>query len=252
MAFRHCRAPRPAGQRGGRRADLRYPSRQNSSGDEVHEEAVYQVVLEGRQVGPYDRRTIVGMRIRKTLTSDSVLIASDGSRLTVADLVKARPRDNSFQPGRSGSYSLVQATYSASLLEVEGAGQPIPAFKGEIEARVQGPVLRLAGRFRHGFGWKEGRVKLPMDAIVHARVRSSLVDLWLRHEGQSGLQRLSLELFTGESAGEFVDWLPHATPWPGQDRALAAGHRGLWIAGLAGASVVVVLLVVLLVARRLH
>ena len=30
-------------------------------------------MLEGRQVGPYDRRTIVGMRIKNTLTSDHLL-----------------------------------------------------------------------------------------------------------------------------------------------------------------------------------
>ena len=218
----------------------------------VQEEAVYTVMLDGRQVGPYDRRTIIGMRIKKTLTSDHVLVARDGQRLTVAELVKARKRDEGFHPSRSGSYSLVQATYSASLLEVAGAGRHIPAFKGEIEARVQGPTLRLAGRFRSGFAWNEGRVKLPMADRVHARVRGSVVDVWLRNPSHDKLQRLGLELFTPESAGEFVEWLPNATPWPGKNAAVAAGHRGLWIAGMAGASVVVVLLVVLLVARRLH
>lgn len=28
--------------------------------------SIYHVLLEGRTVGPYDRRTIVGMRIKKT------------------------------------------------------------------------------------------------------------------------------------------------------------------------------------------
>lgn len=220
----------------------------------MEQEPVYSVMLEGRQVGPYDRRTIIGMRIKKTLTSEDVLVAADGHRLTVAELVKARPRDNSFQPNRSGSYSLVQATYSASLLQVEKRGRSIPSFKGEIEARVQAGVLRMAGRFRKGFAWKEDRVKLPLADVVHARVRASTVDLWLRNEGNDKLQRISLELFTPESAGEFVEWLPKATPWPGKDSpdAAAVSHRGLWIAGIAGASVVVVLLLVLVVARRLH
>jgi len=35
------------------------------------DQTIYHVLLEGRKVGPYDRRTIVGMRIKKTLTSDT-------------------------------------------------------------------------------------------------------------------------------------------------------------------------------------
>ena len=178
------------------------------------DEPVYHVLLEGGKVGPYDRRTVVGMRIKKTLTSEHVLIASDGQQLTVADLVKLRPRDNTFQPNRSGSYSLVQATYSASLLGVHGPGIEIPKFKGEIEARVQSDVLRMAGRFRQGLFWREDRVKLPLERVVHARVRGSIVDIWLRQDGTTALQQVTLELFTPEAAGEFVDWLPHATPVP--------------------------------------
>jgi hypothetical protein len=185
------------------------------------DDAVYHVMLDGRKVGPYDRRTIVGMRIKKTLTSEHVVVTADGVRFTVGDLLKGR-HERPFQPDRSGTYSLVQATYAASLLEVDGRGIAIPEFKGEIEARVQSDVLRMAGRYRQGLGWKEDRVKLPLAAIKHARVRSTIVDLWLRREGDPGFQRLSLELFAPESAGEFVEWLPKATPWPGTAAADAA------------------------------
>lgn len=219
-------------------------------------EPVYHVILEGRQVGPYDRRTIVGMRIRRTLTSDHELVTPEGQRLTVADLVKLRPRDNSFHPLRSGSFSIVQATYSASLLEVDGRGHDVPRFRGEIEARVQQDVLRMAGRYRKGLGWKEDRVKLPLKDVVHARVRNSIVDLWLRSEGHDKLQRITLELFTHVAAGEFVEWLPGATPWPGsgpdsQPAALAPSpHRGLWVAAAAVVIVLVTVVAVLGFARR--
>jgi hypothetical protein len=216
------------------------------------DEPVYHVLLEGGKVGPYDRRTVVGMRIKKTLTSEHVLIASDGQQLTVADLVKLRPRDNAFQPNRSGSYSLVQATYSASLLGVQGPGIAIPKFKGEIEARVQSDVLRMAGRFRQGLFWKEDRVKLPLDRVVHARVRGSIVDIWLRQDGTTALQQITLELFTPEAAGEFVDWLPHATPVPrsAEPATQASGTQNsllVWVAviGTVLAIAAVLLLVVL-------
>jgi hypothetical protein len=194
-------------------------------------DAVYHVVLDGQTVGPYDRRTIVGMRIKNTLTSEHIVITADGVQFTVGDLLKQRDAEPNFQADRSGTYSLVQATFAASLLEVDGRGVDIPDFKGEIEARVQGDVLRFAGRFRQGLAWKQDRVKLPIADIAHARVRGTVVDLWLRRAGQAGvagqtgLQRLGLELFTPESAGEFVDWLPMATPWPGSAAAATSKPR---------------------------
>ncbi|TWO72639.1 hypothetical protein FN976_03655 [Caenimonas sedimenti] len=222
------------------------------------DDAVYHVVLDGQMVGPYDRRTIVGMRIKKTLTSDHVVVTSDGVRLSVGDLLKNRDAEQAFQADRSGTYSLVQATYVASLVEVEGRGIDIPEFKGEIEARVQSDVLRIAGRFRQGLGWKEDRIKLPLAAIAYARVRGSLVDLWLRRDGEPGFQTVCLELFTPESAGEFVDWLPSAKPWPGsaaaaqgtpaKSRKIGAAHPLLW--GAVVGTILVVTAVLLWVLAR--
>lgn len=178
------------------------------------EQPLFHVVLEGRRVGPYDRRTIVGMRIRKTLSSEHVLIDDRGLELTVADLIGRRPRSNDFNPNRTGGFSIVQATYPASLVEVQGRGYEIPKFRGEIEARVQGDVLRVAGRFRKGLGWREDRVKLLLSDVAHARVSGSVVELWLRVGEGKPLQRVAFELFTPETAGELVDWLPGATPYP--------------------------------------
>jgi hypothetical protein len=225
-------------------------------GTEV-DETVYHVLLEGRTVGPYDRRTIVGMRIKKTLTSDHVLISSGGAQLTVADLIGQRP-SQPFNPERSGGFSIVQATFSASLLEVDGPGMVIPKFKDEIQARVQGNVLRLAGRFRQGLGWKEDRVKIVLKNVVHARVRGSQVELWLCNQPESPLQRVALELFTPETAGEFADWLPAATPFS-ESKArtpsaaiaphIVASHKSLWVAVL-GFTLVMATILMVLVLRR--
>jgi len=221
------------------------------------DQTIYHVLLEGRTVGPYDRRTIVGMRIKKALTSDHVLIGTDGGQLTVADLIH-QPRPAPFNPGRSGGFSVVQATYAASLLRVEGRGMDIPRFKGEIEARVQSNVLRLAGRFRHGLGSKEGRVKIPLKDVVHARISGSQVELWLRCDAVKKLQRVALELFAPESAVELVDWLPAATAFPEPapsapavatpDVRVSTAHS-LLIALIAVALVVALMLMVLLHRR---
>ena len=215
--------------------------------------SVYRVVLEGVQVGPYDRRTIVGMRIKKTLTSDHVLIGPDGVQLTVRDLIRRRP-PTSFNAERSGSYSVIRGTCSASLVQATGRSIEVPRFRGEIEVRVQADgVLRLAGRFRRGLGWKEGRVKIPLKDVAHVRVQGSQVELGLRGEAQGQPTQLTLELFTPQAAGEFVEWLPDAAPFPSSTPAAAeparrsgrASAQAIWMAAVSVVSVAIVVGVVL-------
>jgi hypothetical protein len=229
-------------------------------------ENLYHVLLGGRRVGPYDRRTIVGMRVKKALKSDNVVVAADGSEMTVAELV--RQDEASSEPfeasgGSSstlgtitvgGSHSVIQALHTATLLEVEGKGYEVPAFKGEVEVRVQTKALRLAGRFRSGAGWKEDRVKFPLQDIAHARLRGTVVDLWVRHGSAPGLQRVALDLHTPDAAGELAEGLSHAAPWPGSEplaaRAAAgrAIHPMMWGA-LAGTALLVGGVLVWLLAR---
>ena len=217
-------------------------------------ESNFHVLLEGAKVGPYNRRTIVGMRIKNTLTSDHVLVGNDGGELTVADLIGRRPPED-FSANRSGVFSLVRATFSAALVEADRGTVEVPPFKDEIEARVQLDVLRLAGRYRKGLGWKEDRVKVPLRDIVHARVRGSLVELWLRNAPSKKLQKVVLELFTPQAAGDLVEWLPDATAWP--EPAVAApaasrntsGGHGLWVAIGTIAMVLFTVLIVILWPR---
>jgi hypothetical protein len=211
----------------------------------------YHVVLDGRRLGPYDRRTIVGMRVRKTLTSRHLLEATDGARLTVAELLHgtlpltpAAPPPPPAEPvspasGR-GNYSAPPAMHPADLLEVQGRGYPVPPFKGEVEVRVQKKALRLAGRYRDALAWKEDRVKIPLQDIVHARLQGSVVELGVRPESGDGLQRLRLDLRTPEAARALVEALPHTVPWPGSEplaapspRAKRASGRRVWVAAFA-------------------
>jgi hypothetical protein len=223
---------------------------------------MYHVLLdEGRRLGPFDRRTIVGMRVKKALTSKHVLVAADGARLTVAELVYQAPGGAGLvvpSPGAqedqpAGTRSVVQGIHPARLLEVEGAGLAVPPFKDEIEVRVQTRVLRIAGRFRDGLGWKEDRVKVPLEDIPHARLRGTIVDLWIRAAGQQPLQRISLDLLDRDAAGELAEALPLTSPYPGSEplAARSAGRAGLpapWVA-LAVAVVFVVGVAVWAVVR---
>jgi hypothetical protein len=221
----------------------------------MEKQPLFHVVLHGRKVGPYDRRTIVGMRIKGTLDSDHVLIDTDGNQLSVADLIGTRPRANDFQPNRTSGYSIVQATYPASLRSVTGKGHAIPAFQGEVEARVQNDVVRIAGRFRKGIGWKEDRVKLPLKDIAHARVRGTEVELGVRVGEGRPLQVVRLELFSTDAAGDMLGWLPDVAPWPAGlasvGPAVLPGKQVLWLSVASASSLIVVVLVVLL-SRRIY
>ena len=220
------------------------------------EQTSFHVLLQGRKVGPYDRRTIIGMRIKDTLTSEHVLLDGQGGELTVGDLIGGS-RGSDFTPTRGAGYSTVQATYSGSLVAVHGKGLHVPAFKGEIEIRVQADVLRIAGRFRQAFGWKQDRVKLVLQDIVHARIGGSWVELWVQAQPGCSPQRIALELFTPEAAGQLVDWLPAATlppdavPERTPGVATAPGQHMLWVSAGSVAVVVGIMFAVLL-ARRLY
>jgi hypothetical protein len=219
---------------------------------------LYHVLLEGRRVGPYDRRTIVGMRMKKTLTSAQLLEAPDGAQLTVAQLVNRMQPADEVEPvpaeeqpveaARSGSYSVVQGVFTATLLELDGSGYEIPAFKGELEVRAQTRALRIAGRVREGLAWKEERIKFALQDIVHARLAGKVVDLWIRAPGQQALQRISLEMASPDAAGELTEGLTHAAPWPGSEplaRPLAHGkgvHPMGWVGLLSGCVLVLALL----------
>lgn len=182
---------------------------------DVDKTSRYHVVLEGRRVGPYDRRTIVGMRIKQALSSEHVLIDEEGRELTVSALLGKRSNAPSgFNPSQSGVFSVAQATYSASLISVAGRGLNIPDFRGEMEVRLQSDVLRLAGRYRRPFSWKDTRIKIPLGLIMRGQSQGSRVDLWLRSSTEvvvtrdAPLQRLSMDLFSPESARELMASLP--------------------------------------------
>lgn len=206
----------------------------------------YHVLHEGRRMGPYDRRTIVGLRIKKTLTSDHQLEASDGSRLTVAELIGRQPPAPEFNAMRSGGYSSARHTCSASLVESEPGPVEIPAFRGEVEVRVHSDVLRIAGTHRNGRSIKEGRVKLPLKDIAYGRAVGSRVDLWLRAGEGAALQRLALDLFSDDSANDLLFWLPDVQPWhnaPGAAPAAPASSGNASVSPLLWAAVIGIALV---------
>jgi hypothetical protein len=202
----------------------------------------YHVVLDGETLGPYDTRTIIGMRVKKTLTDESVLIREDGRRFTAGEIVRASRGE--FDPGKSGTHSLVKASFEAEITE-SARSSPLPRYEGPAEIRVQTDVLRIAGRLRG----KDDRVKIPIADVLHARARESDVDLWLR--GASGKPQLStLRFASAESAKELVGWLPGATPPPAELTASRVPVPYGLVVGVAGTVLAIIAVVFVLAMKR--
>jgi len=207
----------------------------------LEEDKLYYVVLEGQTVGPYDRRTIVGMRAKSTLAAESVLIDSEGRRITVDELMRKQQQRDDF--ALSGTFSIVKARYDAEIAEC-GKHGPLPRYEGGIEVRVQPDMLRIAGRMKG----RDDRVKIPLADVVHVRARGELADLWLRDGAK--LQVVTLRMQSPEAAKDLASWLPDAKP---PTPAVIAGGVPLpfgVIAGVAGAVFAIVAVVLVLVLKR--
>jgi len=220
------------------------------------QDSVYHVLVEGGRLGPFDRRTIIGMRVRKALRGGDRVVGADGREHVVRDLVRPPRTRATLQPVRSGSYSVVQAIHAATLADTAGSGCcVVPPFTGELEVRVQTRVLRIEGRLRDGLGSRQDRLKIPLEHVVHAGRRGSLVDLGLRADAAAATQRLTLDLHTQQAAQDFAAALPNATPWPDEPvRATASASSRtpavLWTAVAAVTALVSVLLVGVWVLTR--
>lgn len=137
----------------------------------------YRILLNDRQVGPFDRRTIVGMRIKELLGNNVVLLRSDGLQLTVAQLMMdrfeaANIQGGALQPGGdpvSGLWPTFTVDFGGSW---RGAGAL--GYLGTGELRFQGDVLRLTGQRRGRFlGTQIERIKLDINTLAsaHASVK---------------------------------------------------------------------------------
>jgi hypothetical protein len=133
----------------------------------------YRILLNDKQVGPFDRRTIVGMRIKKLLGNNVALLRSDGLPMTVAQLMMDRFEMADAEGGvhhpagapASGLWPTFAVDFGGGW---RGAGAL--GFVGKGELRFQGDVLRLTG-LRKGrmFTSKQERLKLPMNTIANAQ-----------------------------------------------------------------------------------
>jgi hypothetical protein len=129
----------------------------------------YHIVLAEQHLGPYDRRTLVGMRMKKVVDKHASLLRSDGYAMTMAQLLADRHEmAGHFKPSEPIKPEAAWPTFvmdcGGSLLRGGVLG-----FQGLCELRVESDKLRVTGQ-RKGrwFASEEGRIKIALSQIAWA------------------------------------------------------------------------------------
>ena len=151
----------------------------------------YALLVDGRKVGPFDRRTVIGMLVKKLVEDHHILIRSDSLQMTVAELVADRfemadapirgvlPGEPPAPPpaaNASGLWPSFIVNFGGGALRSGAFG-----FSGIGEMRYQGDFLRMTGRQRTGLISKtDERIKLQMDSIKEVRYMGTAVEFWLK------------------------------------------------------------------------
>jgi hypothetical protein len=132
----------------------------------------YHLLVGDRQLGPYDRKTIVGMRIKKLIDDNLKVRRSDSHVMSVAQLVADRfemadaesLHKHEVSPPASGIWPTFLMDCGGNFMKPGAFG-----FVGKGELRFQGDFLRLTANRKSGFmSTKQDRIKLPLQAIAAA------------------------------------------------------------------------------------
>ncbi len=176
----------------------------------------YHLLVGKRQLGPYDRRTVVGMHIKKLIDTELQVRRSDGHLMNVAQLLADRfemadaesLHQHAVSPPASGIWPTFLMNCGGSLMKPGALG-----FIGRGELRFQGDFLRLSANRKSGFVAKrQERTKLPLSALIaatpHAQKAQILVlQLKPSHhvEGVVGNAPALIELDDAEAVKELLE-----------------------------------------------
>lgn len=176
----------------------------------------YHLLIGDRQLGPYDRRTIVGMRIKKLIDHQLPVRRSDGHSMTVAQLQADRfemadaqsLQRQAVAPPASGIWPSFLMNCGGSLMKPGALG-----FIGRGELRFQGDFLRLTANRKSGLiSTRQERTKLPLSALVSAAVhpkQANVIVLQLksahRVEGVVGHAPALIALDDAEAVKELLE-----------------------------------------------
>lgn len=137
----------------------------------------YFVMVDGRKLGPFDKRTITGMRVKKILTSEQQVYDENGRITTVQELISSATTAGRFESSAPLSTGLVFPKFTVHFLKPPADAYSEESFEGLGELRVQPDVLRVSGMARSGV-WdkpRDYRIKVPRKHIRRVKRMDNLV-----------------------------------------------------------------------------
>jgi hypothetical protein len=178
----------------------------------------YCLFVNGKSLGPYERRMIVGMRVKNIVTDDQLVYREDGADMTVAELLE--DRNESHRPATTGSLELSRLGAPSSGMwpqfNVRYGGGPVKpgawGFSGAGQVSYHGDSLRFKGNRRNkNLGMSRQEESLSVSAIASSSYEGNFLEITLQpglsfDDRQEGLP-LRLELATEEEAGELWELL---------------------------------------------
>ncbi len=151
----------------------------------------YSLFVNGKALGPFERRMIVGMRVKDLINDSQIVLRDDGIELTVGQLVADRKEATPIGHAEFAASS----TFSASVLGAPSSGMwpeftvrfgggPIKpgalGFNGSGQLSYQGDALRIRGNRRNaGLGMSRQELSLPVKAISTSMVDGVVIELFL-------------------------------------------------------------------------
>ncbi len=180
----------------------------------------YSLFVNGKSLGPYERRMVVGMRVKNIVTDDQIVMRHDGLDMTVAQLLQ--DREEATRPVYTGPESQQESVLGAPSsgmwpqFSVRFGGGPMKpgalGFNGVGQISYQGDSLRIRGNRRNkNLGMSKQEDSLPANAIASSLVDSTFVEIYLKpglafSESAEGTA-VRLELATEQEATEMWELL---------------------------------------------
>jgi hypothetical protein len=149
----------------------------------------YSLFVNGRHLGPYERRMIVGMRVKNLVTDDQLVQRHDGLDMTVAELMEDRleSKPNPLSMYDSGMESKLGAPSSGMWPQytVKFGGTAMKpgafGFSGGGSVSYQGDQLRFTGNRRNSsLGMSRQIESLPVAAIETSMTDGSVLELVIK------------------------------------------------------------------------
>ncbi len=178
----------------------------------------YSLFVNGKSLGPYERRMIVGMRVKNIVTDDQLVYRDDGADMTVAELLEDRNESQRAATANAQELSRLGAPSSGMWpqFNVRYGGGPVKpgawGFSGAGQISYHGDTLRFKGNRRNkNLGMSRQEESLSVSAIASSSSDGFFLEINLQPgllfgQGQEGTA-LRLELATEHEASELWELL---------------------------------------------